>query len=166
MNPMTERMLFGRVRGSVADVIDAGLDVLPHFEMAVIPLLDGNEEPAEVPEIRRRLRAEGIRTGRHRGALLLEPGDLEKVSSVGLLTGADEIFLVSEWNDEFEPFPFRIGGEAVDFSEATPLGLEEWMLDAGCILALADARGVNFATYDPEIDRRVRARFPAPRDRA
>ncbi|NOT33056.1 MAG: hypothetical protein HOP12_02685 [Candidatus Eisenbacteria bacterium] len=164
MTPMTDRILFARVRGSVADIINAGIDLLPHFEMAAITVLESAEEPAEVPGIRRRLRAEGVRAGRHRGAILLLPGDLEHLASVGMLLGGDEIFLMAEWIEEFEPFPGRISGDACDFAEVTPLGLEEWMVDTQCIAALGDTRGVNFATFDVELDRKLRARFPAPKD--
>jgi hypothetical protein len=160
---MSDALHFGCLRGTVADVVDAGVDVLPHFEMAAIPLLEGTERPGEWPQMRRRLRAEGIRPMDHRGVLLLTAGDLERAASVGILIGPDELYLMAEWNDEFEPFPGRIG-EAQDFADATPLGLEEWMLDTGCILALGDGNGVNFATADPELAERLRARFPVRRD--
>ncbi|MFI5372800.1 MAG: hypothetical protein ACHQ52_14685 [Candidatus Eisenbacteria bacterium] len=156
---MTSDLLFGRLRASAADVVDAGIDVLPHFEMAAITILEGIEHPGEFPEIRRRLRGEGIRTLVHRGALLLKPGDLERAVSAGALAGSDEIFLCEEWNEEFEPFPGRVAGD--DFAKGTPLGLEEWMIDARCLLALGDATGVNFATHNADLDARLRGRFPA-----
>jgi hypothetical protein len=158
---MNERLVhFGCLRGTVADVIDAGVDVLPHFEMAAITVIEGTDRPGEWPQMRRRLRAEGIRPTDHRGVLLLTPGDLERLAAVGILTGSDELYLCAEWNDEFEAFPGRIG-EGQDFTDGTPLGLDEWMLDAGCILALGDAAGVNYATTDPQLDARLRARFPS-----
>lgn len=160
---MSERIHFGSLRASVADVIDAGIDVLPHFEMAAIAVLEHMERPGEFPEMRRRLRAEGIRPTDHRGVFLLTPGDLEKAASVGILNGGDEIYLLSEWNDEFEVFPGRVGGEAVDLSEGTPLGLDEWMIDVNCILALGDGRGLNFATADAELAERLTTRFPVRR---
>lgn len=157
---MGERVIAGVLKGSVADVIDGGIELLPDFELAVVPLLDANERPGEVPDIRRRLRAEGIRFERHRGALLLAPGELDQMSSVGMFTGFDELYLCSEWNDEFEPFPARITADVASFADGTPLGLEEWMLDVGCLLALGDGGGgLNFATLDPELAARMRARF-------
>ena len=144
--------------------MDLGLDVLPHYEMAVIPLLDGAERPAEWPEVRRRLRAEGVRTRSHRGVLLLEPGELDRFASVGLLNGNDELLLCSEWHDEFESFPGRLVGESLDFNEGTPLGLEEWMVDSGCLLALGDGAGLNFATLDTTLAERLRARFKTAAD--
>jgi len=161
MGVSIERLQFGRLMGSVADAVDAGVDLLPHFEMAAIPVLEGTEKPLEYPVIRRRLRAEGIRTASHRGVLLLIPGDLDRLSSVGLLSGNDELYLCPEWNDEFEAFPGRITTDAIDFSETSPLGLEEWMIDCGCLLALGDGNGLNFATLDNEIAERLRARFTA-----
>ena len=158
---MTNELRFGRLVATVADVVDSGIDVLPHFEMAAITMLEAVEHPGEFPEIRRRLRAEGIRTAAHRGALLLTPGDLERAASAGMLAGSDEIYLCEEWNEEFEPFPGRVASE--DFNKGTPLGLDEWVLDAHCMLALGDAAGVNFATYDSDLAARLRARFPAPR---
>ncbi len=160
---MSERIHFGSLRGSVADVVDAGIDVLPHFEMAAGTMLESMERPGEMPAMRRRLRAEGIRPTDHRGVLLLTPHDLERAASVGILSGGDEIYLLAEWNDEFEAFPGRVGGEAIDLSEGTPLGLDEWMIDAGCILALGDGRGLNFATADGELADRLIAKFPARR---
>jgi hypothetical protein len=151
----------GRLQASVADIVDLGLDVLPHYELAVIPMLDGAERPAEWPEVKRRLRSEGVRAAAHRGALLLEPGELDRAVSVGILGGNDELFLCSEWNDEFEAFPGRVGGEAQGFDESTPLGLEEWMIHAGCLLALGDGNGLNFATLDAALAERLRARFKA-----
>ena len=161
---LSERLHHGRLKASIADVLDLGLDVLPHYELAVIPVLDGAERPAEWPEVRRRLRAEGMRTRAHRGALLLEPGELDKFAAGGLLNGNDELLLCAEWHDEFEPFPGRVGTEALDFNEGTPLGLEEWMLDSGCLLVLGDGAGLNFATLDATLAERLRARFPAATD--
>jgi hypothetical protein len=161
---VTERLQHGRLNASIPDVLDAA-DLLPDFQLAAIAVLDGNERPGEVPTIRRRLRAEGIRCMVHRGALLLEPGELERASSVGLLGSQAEVYLVAEWNDEFEVFPGRISTEVVDFDETTPLGLEEWMLDSGCLLALGEGHGVNFAALDPELAKKLRARFPSAKAR-
>src|SRR5213593_2005909 len=122
---MAERLHCGRLVASITDVVDASF-LLPHFEQATVPVLDGAERPAEWPEVKRRLRSEGIRTRQHRGALLLEPGELDRIASVGLFHGIDELFLCAEWNDEFEPFPGRVSSDLHDFNEGTPLGLEEW----------------------------------------
>ena len=160
-----DKLLYGRLSGSVANAVDAGIDLLPHFEMAALPVLEGTERPLEYPVIRRRLRAEGIRTVSHRGVLLLAPGDLDRMASVGLLPGGDELYLCPEWNDEFEAFPGRITTDVADFAESSPLGLEEWMVDSECLLALGDGTGLNFATLDPEIADRLKNRFAAPRSR-
>ena len=160
---MSEPLHHGRLIASVADVVDAGIDLLPHFELAAIPVLDNAERPAEWPAVRRRLRAEGIRTQEHRGVLLLLPGELDRFSSVGLLRGMDELLLCARWDDELESFPGRITSDHADFNESTPLGLEEWMLDAGCLLALGDGNGLNFATLDRELAERLRARFKPAR---
>mgnify|MGYP001566017340 CR=1 FL=1 len=157
-------MHHGRLKASIADVLDLGLDMLPHYELAVIPILDGAERPAEWPEVKRRLRAEGVRASSHRGALLLEPGELDRFASIGLLSGNDELLLCTEWQDEFESFPGRVGSEGADFNEGTPLGLEEWMIDSGCLLVLGDGAGLNFATLDGGLADRLRARFPAATD--
>ena len=162
---MQERLLAGRVQASVADAIDA-VDLLPPFELAAVAVLEGTERPGEWPQIRRQLRAEGIRHAVHRGALLLPPGELDRLSSVGLLSGTDEIYLVAEWEDEFEVFPGRISSDLVDFEETTPLGLEEWMVDTGCLIALGDGSGLNFATLDAQLAERVRKRFPEARPRS
>lgn len=156
---MTDRLQHGRLLASVADLVDAGIDLLPHFEMAAITVLDAVERPGEWPEFRRRFQAEGIRHERHRGAILLAPGELDHVSSVGILVGNDELFFCSEWNDEFEAFPGRITTDASDFNIVTPLGLDEWMVDAGCLLAVGDGHGLNFATPDLELADKLRARF-------
>ncbi len=156
-------MHFGRLLGSISDVLDAGLDVLPAFEMAVIQVLDGTDRPGEWPAVRRRLRAEGIRCVQHRGVLLLPPGELDQIASVGFFRGFDEIYLSAEWNEEIEAFPGRITSDLVDFSEATPIGLEDWMLEARCVLALGDGDGLNFATPEADIAERLRARFKPAR---
>jgi hypothetical protein len=70
---------------------------------------------------------------------------------------------VAQWNDEFESFPGRITSDVLDFNEGTPLGLEEWLLDSDCILAAGDGDGLNFATLDPELAERLRARFKPAR---
>ncbi len=155
---MSHSLFHGSLKASVVDVVDAGVDLLPHFELACIPLMDAIEQPAEWPQIRRRLRAEGVRYKTNRGAILLAAGELDHVSSVGMFQGNDEIYLCSEWNDEFEPFPGRIGSE-YDFAITTPLGLEEWMVDVGCLLALGDGAALNYATLDAELERRLRERF-------
>lgn len=156
---MNERLQAGFLKGTVAEVVDAGIDLLPDFALAAITVLDNNERPGEVPDIRRRLRAEGIRYDRHRGALLLAPGELDQMSAVGMFTGFDELYLCSEWNDEFESFPGRITTEVVNFAEGTPLGLEEWLFDSSCMLALGDGAGLNFATLDAALAQRLRKRF-------
>ena len=158
---MSERLYHGCLRATLSDVLDGTVDLLPHFEMGAIPVLDGQERPVEVPTIRRRLRAEGIRVREHRGVLLLEPGDLDRFNAQGLLGGNDELLLASEWNDEFEAFPGRFTSDLQDFSAGTPLGLEEWMLDTGCLLAMGDGRGLNFATLDAGLAERLRKRFKA-----
>jgi len=161
---VSERIHFGCLIGTVSDVFDAGLDLLPTFELAAIPVLDGTDRPGEWPAVRRRLRAEGIRCVQNRGVLLLPPGETDQFASVGLFRGFDEVYLCAAWNDEFEAFPARITSDLADFREGTPLGLEDWMLEAGCLLALGDGDGLNFATPDAKIAERLRARFkPAPR---
>jgi hypothetical protein len=160
---MSERLHHGRLIATIADVIDAGFELLPNFELAAVTVLDHSERPAEVPAVRRRLRAEGIRAVEHHGVLLLEPGDLDHLSSVGMLHGTSELLLAAEWNEEFEVFPARITGDVHDFGETTPLGLEEWMVDAGCVLALGDGNGLNFATLERALADRLRARFKVAR---
>lgn len=159
MPPVSARLQHGRLKTTITALLDAGLDLLPHFEMAVIPVLDAADRPAEWPEIRRRLKAESIRAKTHRGAFLLEPGDLDVMASVGLFHGIDELNLCAEFNEELEPFPGRITSDQIDFNESTPLGLEEWMTDAGCLLALGDGDGLNFATLDPALADRLRKQF-------
>ena len=156
---MTDRLHHGQVRGSITDVVDSGAELLPDFELAALVVLDGQERPGELPTVRRRLRAEGIRVREHRGVLLLESGDLDRLNAQGLLAGNDEVLLASEWNDEFETFPGRFTTDLQDFSTTTPLGLEEWMLDTRCILAMGDGRGLNFATLDSGLAERLRKRF-------
>lgn len=162
---VTERLSCGRLTASVSDIVDAGVDLLPHFELAAIPVLDGTERPLDFPELKRRLRGEGIRVAGHRGVALLTPGELDRLSSVGLLSGHDELYLVAEWDDEFESFPGRITSDLVDFEETTPLGLEEWIVDVGCLLAIGDGAGLNFATLQSELADRLRRRFLGPRKR-
>lgn len=166
MRLVSERLFAGRLRASVADVVDLGIDVLPHYELAAIPVLDGAERPAEWPAVRRRLRAEGIRAREHRGVLLLVAGELDRASSVGLIGagGGDEAYLCREWNDEFEAFPQRITSDLQDFNHGTPLGLEEWMVLSGCLLAVGDGSGLNFATLDAELAEQLRRRFPPVKD--
>lgn len=161
---MSDRLYSGRLKASVSEVVDASAEVLPHFELAAVPVLDGQERPGEEPSVRRRLRAEGVRAMEHRGALLLEPGDLDRMSSAALFGGGDEVFLVSEWNDEFEPFPGRVTPDLHDFNESTPLGLEEWMVDSGCLLVVGDGRGANYATFHKELHDRLRATFKPAKD--
>lgn len=160
---MSERLYFGRLDASVSEVVDAG-DLLPEFELAAVSVLEGQERPGEEPAVRRRLRAEGIRPTEHRGALLLDPGEVERFATVGLLGGGDELYLAREWNDEFEPFPGHVTADAADFREGTPLGLEEWMFDTGCVLAMGDGGALNYATTSKELHERLSARFkPAKR---
>lgn len=158
---MTERLQFGRLKASLTDIIDAGVELLPAFAMAAIPVLDGADRPGEWPEVKRTLRFEGIRPREHRGVLLLEPGELDIAASVGLFHGADEVFLFPEWNDELESFPGRVSSDMSDFNEGTPLGLEEWVADTGCLLVLGDARGINFATLDAGLAAKLRQQFRA-----
>jgi hypothetical protein len=161
---VTERLQGGLIRASIADVVDA-VDLLPHFEMAAMPVLEGTDRPGEYPEIRRRLRGKGIRAASHRGVLLLTPGDLDRYASLGLGNNS-ELYLCPEWNGKFEPFPGRITPDLADFNETVPLGLEEWVVDSGCLVALGDgAEGLNFGTLDAELAERLRERFPAPKAR-
>ena len=93
---MSLTLYHGRLDATVSEVVDAG-DLLPHFELAALAVLEGEERPGEEPAVRRRFRFEGIRTREHRGALLLDPGELERASSAGLLGGGDEVFLSTVW---------------------------------------------------------------------
>ncbi len=155
---MSDPVWFGRLLGSVSEVVDAG-DVLPEYQLAAIAVLEGQERPGEEPAVRRRLRAEGIRPTEHRGALLLDPAEMERASSVGMLAGGDEVYFAREWNDEFEAFPGRISADAVDFHDGTPLGLEDWMVDTGCVLVLGDGGELNYATTVLEVHEKLIARF-------
>lgn len=159
---MSERLYFGRLQATVAEVVDAG-DLLPVFELAAVAVLEGQERPGEEPAIRRRLRAEGVRPTEHRGTLLLDPGELEHCASVGLFGGSDELYIGAEWNDEFEAFPGRVGSEAVDFREGTPLGLEEWMLDVQCVVVLGDGTALNYATTSAEVNEKLLGRYKPAR---
>jgi hypothetical protein len=160
---VSEPIYYGRLHATVSEVVDAG-DLLPHYELAAIAVLEGQERPGEEPAVRRRLRAEGIRPREHRGALLVEPGEMERVSGAGLLSGGDEVFFAAEWDDEFEPFPARVSGESLDFREGLPLGLEDWMLESRCVLAVGDGGGLNYATPSLELHERLSGRFrPARR---
>ena len=159
---MSDRIYHGRLHATVSDVVDA-VDLLPHYELAAIAVLEGQERPGEEPAVRRRLRSEGIRPREHRGALLVEPGELERASAAGLLSGGDEVFFALEWNDEFEPYPTRVTADTVDFREGLPLGLEDWMLETSCVLAVGDGPGLNYATTSLELHERLSNRFPPAR---
>jgi len=160
---LSERIFFGRLQATVSEVVDAA-DLLPDYELAAINVLEGQERPGEEPAVRRRLRSEGVRPREHRGALLVDPGEMERVSSAGLLGGGDEVFFATEWNDEFEPYPSRVTADSVDFREGLPLGLEDWMLEAGCVLALGDGAALNYATTSQDLHERLSRRFrPARR---
>jgi hypothetical protein len=162
---LSERAWFGRLQTSVSEVIDSG-DLLPEYQLAAIAVLEGQERPGEEPAVRRRLRAEGIRPTEHRGALLLDPHEMERLSSVGLLSGSDEVYFAAEWADEFEPFPGRISSDAADFRDAMPLGLEDWMVDTGCVLVLGDGGELNYATTVREVHEKLMARYRPARPTA
>jgi len=155
---LSERIYFGRLEATVSEVVDA-MDLLPAYELAAISVLEGQERPGEEPAVRRRLRSEGIRPREHRGALLVEPGEMERFSSAGLLGGGDEVYFAVEWNDEFEPYPSRVAAELVDFREGLPLGLEDWMLESGVLLALGDGAALNYATTSQELHEQLSKRF-------
>lgn len=159
---MSEPIYFGRLHASVSEVVDA-IDLLPHYELAAIAVLEGQERPGEEPAVRRRLRSGGIRPREHRGALLVEPGEMDRFSGAGLLSGGDEVFFSTVWNDEFEPFPARVSGELMDFREGLPLGLEDWMLEAHCVLVVGDGGGLNYATPSRELHERLSGRFKPAR---
>ena len=159
---MSERIYYGRLEASVSEVVDA-VDLLPNYELAAISVLEGQERPGEEPAVRRRLRSEGIRPREHRGALLVDPGEMERFSSAGLLGGGDEVYFAIEWNDEFEPYPARVTAELVDFREGLPLGLEDWMLESGCVLALGDGAALNYATTSQELHEQLSKRFKPAR---
>lgn len=160
--PVSDHLYFGRIQASVSDVVDAG-DLLPDYELAALAVLEGQERPGEEPAVRRRLRSEGIRPREHRGALLVDPGELERFSSAGMLGGGDEVFFSTEWDDEFEPYPARVSGDLVDFREGLPLGLEDWMHEAHCVLVVGDGGGLNYATTSHELHERLAGRFKPAR---
>ena len=155
-------IFYGRLDATVSEVVDA-VDLLPDYALAAINVLEGQERPGEEPAVRRRMRSEGIRPREHRGALLVEPGEMERFSGAGLLGGGDEVYFAIEWNDEFEPYPARVTAELVDFREGLPLGLEDWMLETGCVLALGDGTALNYATTSQELHERLAKRFKPAR---
>lgn len=159
---MSEHIFHGRLHASVSELIDAG-DLLPHFELAAIAVLEGQERPGEEPAVRRRMRSEGIRPREHRGTLLMDPHELERCSTAGFLSGGDEVFLSTEWNEELEPYPSRISADHSDFREGLPLGLADWMSETHCVLALGDGGSLNYATTSEELHERLQARFKPAR---
>lgn len=159
---MSEPIYHGRLHATISEIVDNS-EVLPHYELAAIAVLEGQERPGEEPAVRRRLRAEGIRPRENRGALLVEPGEMERFSSAGMLSGGDEVFFATEWNDEFEPFPGRISGDHADFREALPLGLQDWMIEVHCVLVVGDGGGLNYATTSADLHERLTSRFKPAR---
>lgn len=159
---MSLTLYHGRLDATVSEVVDAG-DLLPHFELAALAVLEGEERPGEEPAVRRRFRFEGIRTREHRGALLLDPGELERASSAGLLGGGDEVFLSTVWDDEFEPYHGRVDAQHADLRDPPPLGLADWMAETNCVLAIGDGGALNYATTDHDLHERLQARFRAAR---
>ena len=159
---VSEPIYHGRLHATVSEVVDVG-EFLPHYELAAIAVFEGQERPGEEPAVRRRLRAEGIRPRENRGALLVEPGELERLSTAGMLSGSDEVYFAVEWNDEFEPFPGRISGDLADFREAIPLGLHDWMIETQCVLVVGDGGGLNYATTSAELHERLSKRFAPAR---
>jgi hypothetical protein len=73
------------------------------------------------------------------------------------------VFFAIEWNDEFEPYPSRVTAETVDFREGLPLGLEDWMHETGCLLALGDGTALNYATTSQDLHERLSQRFKPAR---
>jgi len=69
------------------------------------------------------------------------------------------VYFAVEWNDEFEPYPSRVAAELVDFREGLPLGLEDWMLESGVLLALGDGAALNYATTSQELHEKLSKRF-------
>ncbi len=159
---MSDHIYHGRLDATVAEVIEHS-ELLPDHELAAVPVLEGQERPGEEPAVRRRLRYEGIRPREHRGALLVEPGEIERFSSAGLFGGGDEVFLTAEWNDEFEPYPSRVSADMTDFRDSLPLGLADWMHENGCVLVLGDGGALNYATTIEAVHERLQARFKPAR---
>ena len=159
---MSDPIYHGRLHASVSELIDAG-DLLPHFELAAIAVLEGQERPGEEPAVRRRFRSEGIRPREHRGTLLVDPHELERCATAGFLSGGDEVFLSTEWNDEFEPYPSRVSADHSDFRDGLPLGLADWMSETHCVLAVGDGGSLNYATSSLELHERLQARFKPAR---
>jgi hypothetical protein len=54
-----------------------------------------------------------------------------------------------------------VSSDLHDFADGTPLGLEEWMADAGCLLVLGDGDGLNWATPNAELAERLREQYKA-----
>ena len=65
--------------------------------------------------------------------------------------------------DLYGVFQSQETSDVVNFNEGTPLGLEEWLIDTGCMLALGDGAGLNFATLESGLAEKLRRRFVGPR---
>ena len=145
---MTERLLHGCLKASVADVVEAGLELLPDFELAAIPMLDGQERPAEVPTVRRRLRAEGIRVVEHRGVLLLTARDLQYRATrfasaiLGTAVVFTMVFLMTGVTEQFHREPREV---------VRVLGSDAWLLREGASGAFTSSE-----TLPTDVARRIR----------
>jgi len=161
IEPMSERLQHGRLRvGSPTSSTPAS--TYCRVRSRRDPGARRGRAPGEWPDVRRRLRAEGVRARQHRGMLLLEPAswtsaprrDVPRRRRVVPVPGVD---------DELEPFPGRVSSDMHDFNEGTPLGLENgWRIRGACWCSGTVA--AQLATLDAALAARLRAQFRAAKE--
>ena len=76
---------------------------------------------------------------------------LRAVNVPGLMAGFDEVWLFDHGRPNKEvPLGIVLTSDAVNFNEQLPEGLETYMRETRCVLALGDGCGLNYATWDGE----------------
>jgi hypothetical protein len=116
------------------------------FESALIRCLDSDRTQSGVLAVLERYH---IKARAELNGVTVPKKELSRAASErGVFAGFDEVLLFRNDSPKIAVPDHLFLTFSVDFNEGLPEGLEAYMTESRCVLALADGCGLNYATWD------------------
>jgi hypothetical protein len=152
MNEMMTQsgLYYGNVPTGVQEVLVRLYERSPTFTTALIRCLDSDHTPSGVLGVLARYGIEGRLDAS--GAAVSKEELFRAAKKRGLFAGFDEVWLFEDDRpNRHIPSHIVLTSDGLDFNNGLPEGLEACMRDSRCVLALGDGCGLNYATWDCEL---------------
>lgn len=149
---------FGHIpHAHVPEAVEAILSTCKPPGIAVIRCLDSSNDATAIARV---LDAHQVSFQILNGSVCLSTTDLQLAIYAGAFVGFDEVWLLAGDRPASQMFAYsNITSDGKDFSREEPRDLRHAMRESGCIVALGDGCGLNFATSSNDISESLKHRF-------